>query len=77
MCLSVPAEVISIDDNNAKVSVNGNMIECNIQMLTDVSIGDFVLVHAGFAIEKISEEEAKATLELFDEFEEFQKTLDD
>lgn len=77
MCLSVPAEVISIDDNNAKVSVNGNMIECNIQMLTNVSIGDFVLVHAGFAIEKISEEEAKATLELFDEFEEFQKTLDD
>ncbi len=76
MCLSVPGEIVEIKGSTAKVNISGNKVDANIQLITEPQIGDYVLVHAGFAIEKISEEEAKETLELFKEYDEFQDNQD-
>jgi len=76
MCLSIPAKVINIEGDKAKVSVGGTIVEAGLHLLDNVSIGDYVLVHTGFAIQKISEEEAKETLELFKEFEELNQQMD-
>jgi len=77
MCLSVPAKVEEIDGQMAKVSVGGAIYEASLQMIEDVNIGDYVLLHTGFAIQKMDEEEALESLKLFEEFEEFNKKLDD
>ena len=76
MCLSIPAKVIEIKGQMAKVEVGGVNYEASLQMLTDVKEGDYVLLHTGFAIEKIDEEEAKATLQVFEDFEKLNKELD-
>lgn len=73
MCLSVPGQIIKINGDNAVVDINGNKIEANIQLITDAAVGEYVLVHAGFAIEKIDEEEAAGTIELFDEYNNMQE----
>ena len=77
MCLSIPAKVEKIENDMATVSVGGTTYEASLQMVEDVQIGDYVLIHTGFALQKISEEEAKATLEVFQEFEEFNQKLDE
>jgi len=77
MCLSIPGQIIEITDEMAKVSVGGVVYEASIQMLDDVKVGDYVLMHTGFAIQKISEEEAIETLQTFREFSDFNKALDD
>ncbi len=64
MCLSIPSKVISINGNKAVVSVGGTEYEASLQLLDDVKINDYVLLHTGFAIQKISEEEAQETLNL-------------
>jgi hydrogenase expression/formation protein HypC len=64
MCLSVPAQILSINGDTAEVSAGGTIFKAGIQMLESVNVGDFVLLHAGFAIQKISEEEAELTLKL-------------
>jgi hydrogenase expression/formation protein HypC len=64
MCLSIPAEIIEIDKDQAKVSVSGNLYSANISLLEDVKVGDYILLHAGFGIQKISDEEAGEVLEL-------------
>ena len=76
MCLSIPARVESIDGEMAVVNVGGVRYNASLQMVEEVGIGDFVLLHTGFAIQKLSEEEAKETLELFKEFEELNDQLD-
>ncbi len=77
MCLSIPAKVISIDGDKAICSVGGAEYETSLQMVEDVAAGDYILMHTGFAIEKISEEEAIETLKTFEEYEEFNKKLDE
>lgn len=77
MCLSIPAKILEIDGDKAKVSIGGTIVEAGLHLVEDVSIGDYVLVHTGFAIQKISEEEAKETLELFKEFEELNRKMDE
>lgn len=77
MCLSIPAKVISIEGELARVSVGGTEYEASIQMLEDVNIGDYILLHTGFAIQKISPEDAEETLKLFQEFEELNVRLDE
>jgi len=67
MCLSVPAEIISIDGQMAKASVGGAIREISLQLVEDMHIGDFVLLHTGYAIEKISAEEAVETVRLLRE----------
>jgi len=61
----------------ARVSVGGTEYEASIQMLEDVNIGDYILLHTGFAIQKISAEDAAETLKLFEEFEELNVRLDE
>ncbi len=73
MCLSIPGKIISIDGDKAIVSVGGTESATSLQLLDDAVVGDYVLIHTGFAIQKISEEEAAETLRLFNELEEFNK----
>lgn len=61
----------------ARVSVGGTEYEASIQMLEDVNIGDYILLHTGFAIQKISAEDAAEALKLFEEFEELNVRLDE
>jgi hydrogenase expression/formation protein HypC len=67
MCLSVPAMVVKIDGQMADVSVGGAFFKAGLQMVENVNPGDYILLHAGFAIQKISEEEALETLKLLNE----------
>jgi hydrogenase expression/formation protein HypC len=64
MCLAVPAKIIEIQQNVAKVDVGGFLREISIDLCPDVSVGEYVLVHTGFAIQKVDEKEAEETLEL-------------
>ena len=67
MCVAVPLEVVEIKGNLAKVSIGNTVKEVYLDLMNDVKLGDFVLVHAGFAIEKMNKEEAEKTLSLFKE----------
>ena len=67
MCLSVPAEVLEIDGLRAKVSVGGATYYAGLHLVEDVQIGDYILMHSGYAIQKIDSEEAEETLELLRE----------
>ena len=67
MCLAVPAKVISIEAAVAQVDVMGNTTSADLSLLENVQVGDYVMVHAGFAIQKYDEQEALATLALFEE----------
>lgn len=69
MCLSIPAEIIEVNGDEAKVSISGNIYSANISLVEDADIGDYILLHAGFAIQKISEEDAQITLGLMKEME--------
>jgi len=63
MCLGVPMQVKTIDDELALCEIDGVQREASLMMLDDVQVGDYVLIHAGFAIEKIDEAEAQLTLD--------------
>jgi hydrogenase expression/formation protein HypC len=67
MCLGVPARVIEVKEASATVEVGGARREISVMLLDRVAAGDWVILHAGFAIEKLSPEEAEKTLELFQE----------
>jgi hydrogenase expression/formation protein HypC len=64
MCLGVPMQVKSISDDLAVCEIDGVQREASLMMLDDVRLGDYVLIHAGFAIEKVDEEEARLTLDV-------------
>lgn len=64
MCLAIPSRVVSIDDMLAKVDMMGNERSVGTHLVPEVKVGDYVLVHAGFAIEIIDEQIAKETEEL-------------
>jgi hydrogenase expression/formation protein HypC len=67
MCVAIPAKVKSIEGSLAEVEVGGISRTISIGLTPEVRKDDYVLVHAGFAIHKIDEEEARQTLELFEE----------
>lgn len=66
MCLAIPGQVVSIDSTQADVDFGGVVRKVNVS-LVDAKIGEWVVVHAGFAIEKMDEEEARETLKLWSE----------
>jgi len=72
MCLSVPARVVKIEGQIAEVSVGGAVFKAGLQMVENIRVGDYILLHAGFAIQKISEKEALETLSLLKEIEDSQ-----
>lgn len=68
MCLAIPAQVIELlPENHARVELGGVVKEISLALVDDVAVGDFVIVHVGFALSKLSQEEAEETLELFAE----------
>lgn len=74
MCLAVPAEIVEIrgDDDLTRlgrVSFGGVMKEVSLAYTPEAKLGDYVLVHVGFAIQTINEEEARRTLELIRELQ--------
>jgi hydrogenase expression/formation protein HypC len=69
MCLSVPGRVDSIKGREASVSVGGTILNVSLDLVPGVKVGDYVLVHAGYALQKIDEEEAKKTLEIIKQIE--------
>jgi len=68
MCLGIPAKVVQIDEENlGKVDYIGTLVKTNFSLLDRVRVGDWVIVHAGFAIARLDEEEAQETLSLLRE----------
>jgi len=67
MCIAIPLQVIKLYDDEALVYYKGVKMKVNILLLENVALGDYVLVHAGCAIEKLNREQGKKTQELFDE----------
>jgi len=71
MCLSIPAKVVSTTGNMAIVEIGGLMIHACLDLVEDIQAGDFVLIHTGFIIQKISTEEAEETTRLIREIESY------
>ncbi len=69
MCLSIPGKIISVKGESAKVDIQGNMVDVNLQLVEGAKPGDHVLVHVGFALEKISDQEARELLSMLDEIQ--------
>ncbi len=69
MCLAIPSRVVEIyEDNTALVDTLGVKRKVSLELMNEeVKVGDYVLIHVGFAIQKIDEEEARKSLELFEE----------
>ena len=71
MCLAIPAQLVEIDEANdaGTVALGPVRKRVSLALVDDVDIGDFVLIHVGYALNKISPEEAERTLALFGEAE--------
>ncbi len=70
MCVAVPSLITAIDGLEANVDVGGISRKASLMLTPDAKIGDYVLIHAGYAISIVDREEAEATLELFRELAE-------
>ena len=68
MCLAIPARIISIDNQMAAVEVGGVSRKASVILLPEAGPGDYVLMHAGFAISLVDEKEALETIRLFEQF---------
>ncbi len=77
MCLAVPLRVKSIDGTVAEVELSGVSRRISLILTPEASVGDYVLVHTGFAIGVLDEEEAQQTLALLAELEEAGRQLDE
>jgi hydrogenase expression/formation protein HypC len=67
MCLAIPSKIVSINNNLATIDVDGVRREASLLLLEDAGVGDWVIVHAGFAIHKIDEEDAMESLKVLRE----------
>ncbi len=67
MCLAIPAKIISIKDKEALIEIGGIRREASLWLTPEAKVGDYVLLHTGFAIAVLDEEEAKETLALIEE----------
>jgi hydrogenase expression/formation protein HypC len=67
MCLAIPSKIVKIEDNVATIDVDGVQREASLLLVENTRIGDYVIVHAGFAINKINEEDALESLKLLRE----------
>lgn len=71
MCIAIPGKVVEISDTDAKVDFNGNIVKVNIGLVSP-KVGQYVLVHAGCAIEVMEHDKAEEMIELFAELESLQ-----
>lgn len=67
MCLGIPGKVISLDGRNAVAEILGAERSISIELLENVKVGDYVLIHAGCAIQVVDDAEALDTIKLFNE----------
>ena len=67
MCLAIPSKIIKIENNMATIDVAGVQRKASLLLLEDAQVGDYVIVHAGFAIHKLDEAAARETLDLLRE----------
>jgi hydrogenase expression/formation protein HypC len=68
MCLAIPARVEELlEDDQARVDLQGVSLTVSLALVENVQIGDYVVVHVGFALSKLDPDEAERTLALFDE----------
>ena len=71
MCLAIPALIKSIEDKEAEVKIGGISRRINLRLTPDAGVGDYVLLHTGYAINIIDQEEAEETLRLLEEMAAF------
>lgn len=69
MCLAIPMRVITLNGDNATVELNGIQQTISVVAIKDIKLGDYVVVHAGFAIQKLDPEAALETLEILKDLE--------
>lgn len=74
MCLAIPARIVELEGDKAVVDTMGNRFRAKTTLLPQAKLGSLVLVHAGFAISIVDEEEAKKTWELIAEIDSFKET---
>ncbi len=67
MCIAIPSKIIEIDDNIGTIDVDGVKRKASLLLLEEANVGDYVIVHAGFAIHKIDEQAAMESLKLLKE----------
>jgi hydrogenase expression/formation protein HypC len=67
LCIAAPAQIIEIKDNVATVDFGGVRQQAKLDLVEDANVGRYVLVHSGYAIEVLSDEEAQESLEAWDE----------
>ena len=77
MCLAVPLRITAIDGDLAMVEMGGVMRQVSLVLTPEAQVGDYVLVHTGFAINILDEEEAGETLALLAELEEASRRVDE
>ncbi|RLB44208.1 MAG: HypC/HybG/HupF family hydrogenase formation chaperone [Deltaproteobacteria bacterium] len=70
MCLAIPAKIIDIQDGMGTIDMDGTKRQVSLLLLSNAQVGDYVIVHAGFAIHKIDEEEAMESLRVLREMAE-------
>ena len=74
MCLAVPMKIVEVrDDKTGVAELDGSRHEVNLSLVPGAGIGAYVIVHAGYAIERMNEAEANAILAVFDEIADWQK----
>ncbi len=69
MCVAIPGKIIEIHGDTAKADIMGNIFEANIS-LVDAKLGDYILIHAGFAIEVVQVDQAQEMIDIFAELDE-------
>lgn len=67
MCLAIPSKIVEINEGMAVIDVDGVRRDASLLLLEDAAVGDYVIVHAGFAIQKIDEAAARESLDLLRE----------
>jgi len=67
MCLAIPALIKSIEDKEAEAEIGGITLRISLWLTPEAKVGDYILIHAGYAINILDQEEAEETLKLFEE----------
>ena len=73
MCLAVPAQLVRVNEFVGTIELSGIQRDCSLMLVPEAKVGDWILVHAGFAVQVVDEEEARRTMEAFKELEELEE----
>jgi hydrogenase expression/formation protein HypC len=77
MCLAIPSKITRIENEMATIDVDGVQRQASLLLLEDAGVGDYVIVHAGFAIQKVDEQAAMETLQFLREAADYVDRLQD